>query len=181
VPKEGEITSLLRDTRLGNRAAWDRLAEIAYPELRRVAETHFRAERPGHLLQPTALVNEVWLKFMKLNAVQFNDRVHFFSLCSRLMRRILVDYARTRPARESALHALSATGRIEETALDLDRALNVLEQAQPRAAQVVELRYFGGMSIEEIARHLEISPATVKRDWLAARAWLYSQLHEVSP
>jgi RNA polymerase sigma-70 factor (ECF subfamily) len=175
----GEITSLLCQLRSGDRTAWDRLSEMTYPQLRRIAETHFRDERPGHLLQPTALVNEVWLKFMALNAVQFGDRVHFFSLCSRLMRQILVDHARRCAVHERVLSLMPAGDRIETTALDLDVALRKLGEAQPRAAQVVELRYFGGMSIEEIAESLGVSPATVKRDWLAARAWLYGQLHQL--
>src|SRR4051812_794856 len=102
----GEITALLRQFQLGDRKAWDRLSERTYPELRRIAEVHFRNESPGHVLQPTALVNEVWLKFLALHAVQLNDRVHFFSLCSRLMRQILVDNARRRLVHERALTAL---------------------------------------------------------------------------
>jgi RNA polymerase sigma factor (TIGR02999 family) len=177
VPAAGKITSLLRKVKSGDQSASHRLCEIAYPELRRIAETHFRNERLGHLLQPTALVNEVWLKFMSLNAVRLQDRVHFFSLCSRMMRRILVDHARSRSVRDRDVSLTTNGDSLGAIALDLDRALRILEQAQPRAAQVVELRYFGGLSNEEIARHLEISPATVKRDWLAARAWLYGRLH----
>jgi RNA polymerase sigma factor (TIGR02999 family) len=173
----GEITSLLRQFRSGDRTAWDRLSEMTYPELRRIAEAHFRDEPGGHLLQPTALVNEVWLKFLALHAIEFSDRVHFFSLCSRLMRQILVDQARGRAAHERALNWMPIGGRIETNTVDLDLALRKLEEAQPRAAKVVELRYFGGMSIEEIAECLDVSPATVKRDWLAARAWMYSQLY----
>ncbi len=172
----GEITSLLRQLRSGDRAASDRLVEKAYPELHRIAEAHFRNERAGHLLQPTALVNEAWQKFVALDAVELSDRVHFFSFCSRLMRQILVDHARRRATHERVLSSMRID-REEENALDLDLALRKLEEAQPRAARVVELRYFGGMSNEEIARCLDVSLATVKRDWLAARAWLYSQLH----
>jgi len=173
----GEITSLLRRLRSGDRTAGDRLIEEAYPELHRIAEAHFRHERPGHLLQPTALVNEAWQKFVALDAVELNDRVHFLSLCSRLMRQILVDHARRRATHESVVRSLRVDDRGEEDTLDLDRALRKLEEAQPRAARVVELRYFGGLSTEEIAQCLDVSLATVKRDWLAARAWLYSQLH----
>ena len=173
----GEITSLLRRLRSGDRAAADRLVERTYPELRRIAEAHFRHERPGHLLQPTALVNEAWQKFVALDAVELSDRAHFLSLCSRLMRQILVDHARRRAAHERAVSSMRVDDPDEENTLDLDLALNKLEEAQPRAARVVELRYFGGMSIEETAETLDVSLATVKRDWLAARAWLYSQLH----
>jgi RNA polymerase sigma factor (TIGR02999 family) len=175
--ERGEITSLLRDVRSGNRQALDRLIEKAYPELHRIAESHFRRERRDHLLQPTALVNEAWQKFVALAAVDLNDRVHFLSLCSRLMRQILVDHARRRATHERVMESMSVDDRIEARTLDLDVALSKLEEAHPRAARVVELRYFGGLSNAEIAQSLEISPATVKRDWLAARAWLHEQLH----
>ena len=173
----GEITSLLHRLRSGDATAWDLLAEKAYPELHRITEAHFQDERKGHLLQPTALVNEAWQKFVALDAVELSDRVHFLSLCSRLMRQVLVDHARRRATHERAVKSMRIDDRTEANALDLDLALRKLEEAQPRAARVVELRYFGGMSIEEVAQCLEVSPATVKRDWLAARAWLYSQLH----
>jgi RNA polymerase sigma factor (TIGR02999 family) len=173
----GEITSLLRRFRSGDRAAADRLVEKTYPELHRIAEAHFRHERAGHLLQPTALVNEAWQKFVALDAVELNDRVHFLSLCSRLMRQILVDHARRRATHERVVSSMRVDDREEENTLDLDQALRKLEEAQPRAGRVVELRYFGGMSADEIAQCLDVSLATVKRDWVAARAWLYGQLH----
>ena len=177
MPEPGEITSLLRRLRSGDRAAEDRLIQKAYPELHRIAEAHFRHERAGHLLQPTALVNEAWQKFVALDAVELSDRVHFLSLCSRLMRQILVDHARRRATHERVVESMRIDDRIEPDTLDLDVALRKLEESQPRAARVVELRYFGGLSTEEIAECLEVSPATVKRDWVAARAWLYGQLH----
>jgi RNA polymerase sigma factor (TIGR02999 family) len=177
MPEPGEITALLRRLRSGDRTAEDQLVEKAYPELHRIAEAHFRHERAGHVLQPTALVNEAWQKFVALAAVEVNDRVHFLSLCSRLMRQVLVDHARRRATHERAVESMRIDGRIEASALDLDLALGKLAEAHPRPARVVELRYFGGLSIEEIAQSLEVSPATVKRDWLAARAWLYRQLH----
>ena len=173
----GDITALLRRLRSGDRAAADRLVEKAYPELHRIAEAHFRRERAGHLLQPTALVNEAWQKLVALAAVELNDRVHFLSLCSRLMRQVLVDHARRRATHERAVASMRIDDRIEADAIDLDLALRKLEAAQPRAARVVEMRYFGGLSTEDIAQCLDVSLATVKRDWLAARAWLYAQLH----
>ncbi len=176
MPEPGEITALLRRLRSGDRAAGDRLVEKAYPELHRIAEAHFRHERAGHLLQPTALVNEAWQKFVALESVDLADRVHFLSLCSRLMRQVLVDHARRRATHERALGSMRIDDRSEAGVHDLDLALRRLEGAQPRAARVVELRYFGGLSNEEIAECLDVSPATVKRDWLAARAWLYGQL-----
>lgn len=173
----GEITSLLHRLQSGDHAAWDALSERTYPELRRIAEVHFRKERPEHLLQPTALVNEVWQKFIALDAVQFSDRIHFFALCSRFMRQILVDHARRRAFHERALTSMAIGDGITTDPVDLDLALRKLEESHPRAAQVVELRYFGGMSVEEIAESLAVSPATVKRDWLAARAWLFKELY----
>jgi RNA polymerase sigma factor (TIGR02999 family) len=152
-----------------------------YPELHRVATAHFRHERPGHLLQPTALVNEVWQKLFAMHAVRLTDRVHFVSLCSRLMRQILVDHARRRDTHERALSLMPADDLIGTSTIELDVALQELEKFQPRAARIVELRYFGGMSIEEVADFMEVSPATVKRDWVAARAWLYGQLHAAEP
>ena len=177
----GEITVLLRQIQSGDQEAWSRLSERTYPELRRIADVHLKSEIPGHVLQPTALVNEVWLKFLTLNAVQLNDRAHFFSLCSRLMRQILVDHARRRIIHERAVRSLHPDDEAAEDTLHLDLALGKLEAVQPRAAKVVEMRYFGGLSIEEIAGVLEVSAATVKRDWLAARAWLYGQLHGDRP
>lgn len=179
-PFPGEITMLLRQLQAGDDGAWERLSEQVYPELHRIAEAHFRGERPGHVLQPTALIHEVWLKLIALNSVRIEDRLHFFSLCSRFMRRILVDHARRRDAEDRTTELVSDGDRVRTDPLELNRALKKLEEAQPRAAHVVELRYFGGMSIEEIAEVLQISPATVKRDWLAARAWLYNQLAGVS-
>lgn len=174
--ERGEITTLLRELRSGDQSARDRLIEKAYPELHRIAQAHFRQERPGHLLQPTALVNEAWQKFMALDTVDLSDRVHFLSLCSRLMRQILVDHARRRATHERVVGSMLIDDRLETTTLDLDVALSRLEEAHPRAARVVELRYFGGLSNEEVAECLQISLATVKRDWLTARAWLHAQL-----
>jgi len=175
--QRGEITALLYAVRLGDPTARDRLIEKAYPELHRIAQAHFRHERPGHLLQPTALLNDAWQKFVALEAVELSDRVHFLSLCSRLMRQILVDHARRRAVHDRVVGSLRIDDQIDANTLDLDLALAKLEKAHPRAARVVELRYFGGLSNEEIASCLEVSPATVKRDWVAARAWLYGQLY----
>jgi len=170
--QRGEITSLLHELRAGDSTARDRLIEKAYPELHRIAEAHFRNERPGHLLQPTALVNEAWQKFVALDSVELSDRVHFLSLCSRLMRQILVDHARRRATHERAVDSMRAGDPIDEDTLELDLALSKLEKAQPRAARVVELRYFGGLTVEETAEAVGSSPATVKRQWAMARAWL---------
>jgi len=177
----GEITSLLRRLRSGDRSAADRLVDKAYPELHRIAEGHFRHERVGHLLQPTALVNEAWQKFVALDAVELSDRVHFLSLCSRLMRQILVDHARRRATHERAVESMRIDDRIEPDTLDLDVALRKLEESQPRAARVVELRYFGGLSVEETAGILDVSAETVMRDWKFARNWLFRALSRRTP
>jgi RNA polymerase sigma factor (TIGR02999 family) len=172
----GTITTLLNRLRDGDNTAWDQLTEAVYPDLHRIAAAYFRRERPGHFLQPTALVHEVWLKLIALRSLELEDRLHFFALCSRFMRRILVDEARRRSVQARTLDPGSAPDRIETDVLELSRALERLEEAQPRAARVVELRYFGGMTVEEIAGILGVSTVTVKRDWLGARAWLYGQL-----
>lgn len=174
----GVVTALIHRVQSGDTAAWDQLSTQVYPELHRIAEAHFRKERPGNLLQPTALIHETWIKLLALQSVRFEDRLHFFSLCSRFMRRILVDDARRRAAHERTLEMCPGfnAAEVDTDVLELDRALRKLEEIHPRPARVVELRYFGGMPIEEIADVLNVAPATVKRDWVAARAWLYGQL-----
>lgn len=172
----GVITAMLNRLRGGDVGVWEQLWEQVSPDLRRIAQFHFRSERPGHVLQPTALIHEVWLKLMTLRSVRIEDRLHFFALCSRFMRRILVDEARRRQVQERLPDPDSPVGRTDTDVLELDRALKNLEACQPRAARVVELRYFSGLSIDEIAEILGVSSVTVKRDWLAARAWLYRQL-----
>jgi RNA polymerase sigma-70 factor (ECF subfamily) len=180
------LETLLRRWREGDRAAGDRVMAMVYSELRRMAAYYFRSERPGHTLQPTALVNELFLKLSSGELVQWQDRAHFFSVAARQMRLILVDNARRRKAarRDTTRIAVSLVrGSVHcapqiEDALAVDEALRNLEHLDARAARVVELRVFGGLKEAEIAEALEISTATVKRDWSFARAWLLSRLRD---
>lgn len=180
---ERDITRLLADARDGGRPAVEKLFALVYGELRVMAEGRLRAERQGHTLQPTALVNEVYLR-LDPDKATWENRRHFFGAASRAMRRILVDHARRRLAdkRGGGLARVTLADlevHSPEADLDLlalDTALETLERDEPRLATVVTMRVFAGMSIEETAEALEISLATVKRDWLYARAWLAEQM-----
>jgi RNA polymerase sigma-70 factor (ECF subfamily) len=169
--RQATLTELLRIAQRGNREAWESALPLIYNELRRIAAYHMQRERAGHLLQPTALISEIWLKLRRTPDLSFESRAHFFSICSRLMRQILVDLARRTMRDHTCL--LSAP------AVDLgalNAAMADLEKLSARQCRVVEMRYFGGMTNEEIAVALGTSPRTVKRDWVAARAWLYNYL-----
>jgi RNA polymerase sigma factor (TIGR02999 family) len=178
------LTDLLLAWGGGDTDARDRLVALVYDELRRRAGAYMRRERPGHLLQPTALVNEVYLRLIDQKAVQWQSRAQFFGLAAQLMRRILVDQARERGALKRGGGEIAVT--FEEGAIAarqepvdlaaLDEALDELKTLDPRQSQVVELRYFGGLSIEETAEVMSLSPATVKREWTLARAWLHREL-----
>ena len=160
------------------------LVTLLYQELRRLAAGCLRRERPNHTLQPTALVNEAWLRMAAQSQPGWNGRVQFLAVASHLMREILIDYARTRnrakrgggqaPIRLEDAGELAAGGEVDLMALD--EALNVLEGIDTQQRQIVELRYFGGLNIEETAQVLGVSPATVKRDWRMAKAWLHREL-----
>ena len=181
---DANVTQLLSNWREGDAGARDRLIAALYPELRRLAEQLFRRERGDHTLQPTALVNEAWLRLSGLDAIDANDRGHLFAVSARLMREILIDHARRRSAakrdggeRMSMTH-LELVGETDDVELiGLNEALEKLEAIDPGKARIVELRYFGGLSIEETAAAVAQSPATVKRHWQAARAWLYDALN----
>jgi RNA polymerase sigma factor (TIGR02999 family) len=181
-----EITRLLKAWGRGDPAALDRLTPLVYEHLRRMARAYMRNERPGHTLQATALVNEAFLRLADTRDVDWADRTHFFAVCARVMRRILVDGARSRAAIKRGGQADRAE---HTTAIDLDHlptrgaeisaqvcalddALNALARIDPRRAQVIELRFFGGLTVEETGQVLQISPQTVMRDWRLARAWL---------
>ncbi len=178
----GEATQLLHDWQAGSLEARDRLVALLYGELRGLAVRQFGRERADHTLQPTALVNEAYQRLAALERIDWRDRAHFIGVAARLMREILIDYARRHqaekrdggqrvtlftniPAKEGALDALA-----------LEQALQRLEVLAPDKARVVELRFYGGLSIEETAEVMEISPATVKRHWQAARVWLFDAL-----
>lgn len=179
-----DIARLLAGWTNRDPAARDRLVAIVYEELHRVARQHLRRERPGHTLQTTALINEVYLRLAGLERMQWRDRAHFFAMVSTLMRRVLVDYARERgrDKRGAGVSVTSLDGHEAAgptASLDvvaLDEALARLAEIDARQAGIVELRFFGGLTIEETAEALELSPATVKREWASARAWLYHQI-----
>jgi RNA polymerase sigma factor (TIGR02999 family) len=180
-----EITRLLRAWGGGDAAALDRLAPVVFDELRRMSRRYMRRERAGHTLQTTALVNEVYLRLVNVAGVDWKDRAHFFAVSAQMMRRILVDAARARASarRKGGIRASSVnfdqipdlSGRGAEL-IALDDALNTLALMDSRKARVIELRFFGGLSVEETAEVLKISPQSVMRDWRLAKAWLKREL-----
>ena len=180
---ENDVSLLLQAWSQGDPGALGKLTPIVYEELRRLARRYMRAERPGHSLQATALVNEAYTRLVDYNRMQWRDRAHFFAVSAQLMRRILVEHARR--------HNLKRGGSVQHVSLDetavlcgnqepdlaaLDDAMNALARLDPRKVQVVEMRFFGGLSVEETAEVLQVSTITVKRDWRAARTWLYREL-----
>ena len=181
-----QITQLLLAWNGGDKAALDRLMPLVYQELRRLAKSYMRRQNPGHTLQTTALVNEAYLRLIDTSRVNWQDRTHFFAIAARLMRRILVDFARSKNSlkrggelQEVSFEAALAVSFEEKTDLvALDEALKTLAELNERQSQIVELRYFGGLSEEEIAETLKISVRTVRRDWSVARAWLYRRMKD---
>lgn len=179
-----QVTALLGAWRRGDDEALAALIPLVYQEMRRIARQHLRRERPGHSLQATALANEAYLRLVDTRHVQWRDRAHFFSVASGIMRRVLVDAARSRRADKRGGGAPRVTfdealGRADEKGLDLialDDALEALTIADPRKARVVELRVFGGLSLQETAAVLRISPDTVARDWNFVKSWLKREL-----
>ncbi len=178
-----EVSGLLRAWSDGDSAALDQLTPIVYNELRRIAGHYMKGERPGHSLQTTALVNEAYLRLTDYKSMQWQNRAHFFAVSSQLMRRILVDHARR--------HNLKRGGGVQHVSLEetamvggdrtadlvaLDDAMNALARIDVRKVQVVEMRFFGGLSVEETAEVLKVSPVTIMRDWSSAKAWLYREL-----
>ena len=177
------VSELLAQWRAGDEESLRRLIPLVYNELRRLAHHHLRRERPGHTLQTTALVHEAYLCLMKQQPMDFENRTHFFGVCANLMREILVQYARRRKAaKRDAGYRLTFDGAVElpeSRSLDLvalDDALHELAKLDPQQSRIVELRFFGGLSIEETSHVLGISPATVKRHWTTARVWLHDEI-----
>ena len=181
-----EVTELLRKWRSGDKKALDRLTPLVYDELRRLAHHYISRERPGHTLQTTALMNEAYLQLVGQKDIEWENRAHFFAVSARVMRHILVDYARQRRSSKRG-------GSFEKVSLDseatvsqerarelvaLDEALEALNELHPRPSKVVELRYFGGLNNTEVAAVLHVSEATIERDWRFARAWLYRELQQ---
>ncbi len=182
-PREGDVSLLLRAWSDGDQKALDKLTPIVYDELRRLAGYYLLQERPGHSLQATALVNEAYLRLVDYKRMRWGNRAHFFAVSAQLMRRILVDHARR--------HNLKRGGGVQRVELEdvavvggdraenlvaLDEALQSLARMDARKARVIELRFFGGLSVDETAEVLQISPVTVMRDWSSARAWLYREM-----
>ncbi len=187
---------MLRAWEQGDDGALERLLPMVYTEMRAIAAKHLRSERAGHTLQPTALANEAYLRLRGLGDVPWHDRAHFFAIASRIMRRILVDHARANLAQKRgagspmvqiddalqlSLDKNVAPAMDAAALIDLDRALDQLTAEEPRLARFIELRFFGGLTIEEVAELLGCSPRTAKRDWTFARAWLLHKLGEVRP
>ena len=180
------ITQLLNEWSDGDERALDRLTPLVYEELRQQAARYLRRERPGHTMQTTALINEAYLRLIDAKEVRWQGRAHFFAIAANLMRRILVDHARQRNAAKRGGSPLRVTlDRIVATAkqsnievLAIDEALTKLAAIDRQQAQIVELRFFSGLSVEETAAALGISPRTVKRDWSVARAWLRREIGE---
>jgi RNA polymerase sigma factor (TIGR02999 family) len=180
-----DITRLLARWADGDGQAFEALMPIVYEELRRLANHYLRQERSGHTLQPTALVHEAYLRLAGIRELRFSSRAHFYGAAARVMRRVLVDYARqrARDKRGGPSLALVPFAEAIDTPIDagldlvaLDEALVALERLAPDRARVVELRYFGGLSVDDTAEYLGIAPATVKRHWAFARAWLFRRL-----
>ena len=182
-PADGDVSTLLRAWSDGDQGALERLTPIVYNELHRLARRHLKRERTGHSLQTTALVNEAYLRLVDYKRMQWQNRAHFFAVSAQLMRRILVERARR--------HNLKRGGGMQRVCLEeaavvggaraadlvaLDDAMNALARLDPRKVQVVEMRFFGGLSVEETAEVLKVSAVTVMRDWSTAKAWLYREL-----
>ena len=181
---DADVTALLLAWSDGDQAAASRLIDAVYDELRRVARRHLRGER-DHSLAPTALVHEVYLKLVDQRRVRWQNRAHFFGIAAQLMRRILVDHARSRAAakrgrdRTVCLDAAdAATPPFDVDILALDAALDKLGALDARQSKLVELRFFAGLTVEEVAAALDVAPITVKRDWAHARAWLFHELQQ---
>jgi len=180
-----DVTTLLVNWSRGDHSALDQLTPLVYDELRRLAQSYLRRERSEHTLQSTALVHEAYLRLIDQRNVNWQSRAHFFGIAAQMVRRILVDHARAHRAAKrgsGAIHvsldeALGVPGLTKDFELTaLDDALNLLAEIDPQQAKIVELRFFAGLSIEETAESLGISPATVKRDWVTAKAWLFREI-----
>jgi RNA polymerase sigma factor (TIGR02999 family) len=186
VSTRGEVTHLLAEINAGNREAESQLIPLVYNELRRLARHYMQSERSGHTLQATAVVHEVYLRLVRQHHLQLKSKAHFLALAASLMRRILCDYARSqgRAKRGGDYRRVTLDGdwilteENFEQVVDVDRALTRLEVFDQRQGKIVELLFFGGLTVEETAAALDISPKTVKRDWSVARAWLHRELRQ---
>jgi RNA polymerase sigma factor (TIGR02999 family) len=181
-----DITQLLRAWGQGDQSALEHLTPLVYQELHSLARRRMSHENEGHTLQATALIHEVYLRLVEFQSVRWQDRAHFFAVCARLMRRILIDFARShdslkRGGNQSKLtleEGLIISADVPAELMDLERALTKLAQDDPRKSNVVELRFFGGLTVKETAEVLQVSADTVMRDWSMARAWLLREMDE---
>ena len=183
---DAQLTRLLEAWRSGDSRAADQLVPLVYAELRRIAAAKLRSERAGHTLQPTALVNEAWLRLMQQHGTSWENRAQFFAIAAQAMRRILVDHARKRHAAKRGdgeapvdfedVSRVLAVAMPDERLLALDDALQALAKLDARQARIIELRFFGGLSVEETAGIVGVSPTTVKREWATGRAWLFREM-----
>ena len=183
---QSEISKILSDWNAGNRESEDELLPLVYRELRKIAAKYMRNDRREHTLQPTALVHEAYIKLVDISDIDWKDRAHFFAVAANVMRNILVDYARAHYAEKRGGHAqhisledadeLSSHAEID--LLSIDEALRELAKFDARQSKIVELRFFGGLTIEETASVMGISIATVKREWVLARTWLFRELQQ---
>jgi RNA polymerase sigma-70 factor, ECF subfamily len=179
-----EVTRILNDVSAGDRDAPARLMPLVYDELRRLASRYLSRERPDHTLQPTALVHEAYVRLVDQTQVSWQNRAHFIGVAAQMMRRILVDHARLRHGEKRGGHrqkmpldeAVSFEGKRDVDLIALDDALSDLARLDPGQSRIVELRFFGGLTLEETAEVMAISRSTVKREWIMAKAWLYDQL-----
>jgi RNA polymerase sigma-70 factor (ECF subfamily) len=185
-----DVTELLRSFRKGNPEAGAKLIPLVYEELRRMARRYMRQEPPDHTLQATALIHEAYLRLVEQKETNWQSRAHFFAVAAQLMRRILVDHARAcettkrgGAAERVPLEEESLAWSPEKSSelIALDESLNRLAQLSPRQSQIVEMRFFGGLTVEETAEVLQITPRTVNRDWSVARAWLYREIRKTRP
>jgi len=185
-PSPQEVTQLLAAWGKGDRSALDKLLPLVHSELRRIAQRQMSGERPGHTLQATALVNEAYLKLAGQQGFDWQNRAHFFAVCAQVMRHILIDHARAHArdkrgggaVKVSLNDALVVADDQAGHFIALDEALRVLERLDPQKGKIVELRYFGGLSVEEAAEVMNISPRTLRREWQRAKAWLYRMMTE---
>ena len=183
------VTGLLQAWSAGDANALERIVVLLYPELRKIAQRCLTRERPGHTLQATALVNEAYLRLVDIHSIQWRDRVHFFAVGARIMRRILVDHARSKGnakrggggIRIDFNEALVVSTKIDPALVRMDDALTELAAFDPRKARIVEMRYFGGLNADDIASVLGVSPQTVNRDWSLAKSWLAREMMSGEP
>jgi RNA polymerase sigma factor (TIGR02999 family) len=171
-----EVTQLLRAWRDGDQAALDKLMPLVYDELHRLAKRYMARQLPGHTLQTTALVNETYIRLLGQQQVEWQNRAHFFAICAKIMRGILVDHFRRHRPHVALDEAAVVSPEQDVDVLALDQALSRLAALDPRKSRIVEMRYFGGMTEEEVAEVLQVAPITVKREWKRARAWLLREL-----